>query len=61
MDQLPYTTVSYANGPGFNQTFKDGKRVDPTSLNMTDYKFQYPATVPREKDTHGGEDVGMWG
>lgn len=57
MDDLPYATLSYANGPGFAHTFKDGKRVDLKTLDMANHKFQYPATVPRDKDTHGGEDV----
>ncbi|KAL7029974.1 hypothetical protein ACKWTF_006456 [Chironomus riparius] len=60
IDELPYATLSYANGPGFAHTFVDGKRVDPNTLGMDDPKFQYPATVPREKDTHGGEDVAVY-
>ncbi|XP_070506461.1 membrane-bound alkaline phosphatase-like [Chironomus tepperi] len=60
MDNLPYLTLSYANGPGFAQSFEDGKRVDPTTLDMANHKFQYPATVPRDKDTHGAEDVGVY-
>lgn len=60
MDDLPYATLSYANGPGFAATFKDGKRVNPKTLDMADHKFQYPALAPLEKETHGGEDVGVW-
>lgn len=60
MDFLPYATLSYANGPGFEKSFENGKRVDLKTLDMTNHKFQYPSTVPLKKDTHGGEDVGVW-
>lgn len=60
-DDLPFTTLSYANGPGFAKTYgADGKRINPDTFDFTDPKMQYPATVPLAKETHGGEDVGVW-
>lgn len=60
-DFKPFTTLSYANGPGFAGTYNpDGSRVNPETYDTTNPKHQYPATVPRDKDTHGGEDVGVW-
>lgn len=60
-DYLPFTTLSYANGPGYYNTYnEDGSRVNPETYDITHPKMQYPATVPRDKDTHGGEDVGVW-
>ena len=60
-DFMPFTTLSYANGPGFYNTYNaDGTRRNPETFDNTDPAMQYPATVPIEKDTHGGEDVGVW-
>lgn len=60
-DYLPFTTLSYANGPGYYKTYNsDGSRVNPETYDFTDPKMNYPATVPRDKDTHGGDDVGVW-
>lgn len=59
-DFLPYTTLSYANGPGFSRTYNNGLRTNPAAYDNTDPKLMYPATVPRDQDTHGGEDVGVW-
>jgi alkaline phosphatase len=60
-DNLPYSTLSYANGPGFATTYHaDGSRVNPETYDTTNPRQPYPTTVPREKETHGGEDVGVW-
>uniref|UniRef100_A0A182K0U9 Alkaline phosphatase n=1 Tax=Anopheles christyi TaxID=43041 RepID=A0A182K0U9_9DIPT len=62
-DGLPYTTLSYANGEGFYQTYDDGnpsKRIDVSSYDFTNYRQRYLATVPLSSETHGGEDVGVY-
>ncbi|XP_053676958.1 alkaline phosphatase-like [Anopheles nili] len=62
-DGLPYTTLSYANGEGFYQTYVDGnpaQRIDISSYNLKDYRQRYLATVPLTSETHGGEDVGVY-
>ena len=53
----PYTTLGYANGPGYRgpQARADLSSVDTTALN-----FLQEATVPLGSETHGGEDVGIW-
>merc|ERR1711915_648353 len=55
----PYTTIGYANGPGFNDHFdksigfwRNIEKDDYTSNN-----FRQMATFPLDKETHGGEDV----
>ncbi|KXJ70900.1 hypothetical protein RP20_CCG022128 [Aedes albopictus] len=62
-DNLPYTTLSYANGPGYYNTYKEdnrGERVDISGMNFKDFRTQYPATVPLDEATHGGEDVPVY-
>lgn len=54
-------TLSYANGRGFyNHTKAAGGRVDATTLDLTVNDFRFPATVPLDFESHGGEDVGVW-
>uniref|UniRef100_A0A182RLM5 Alkaline phosphatase n=1 Tax=Anopheles funestus TaxID=62324 RepID=A0A182RLM5_ANOFN len=63
VDHLPYTTLSYANGEGFYQTYVDGnpaQRIDVTSYDFENYRQRYLATVPLSSETHGGEDVGVY-
>jgi alkaline phosphatase len=61
IDNKPYATISYGNGPGFKFIFNaDGTRANPLNYNLTNHKVQYPATAPMKKDTHGGQDVGVW-
>lgn len=55
---------SYANGPGYtnNRNADETERVDPRTL-MEERKsiyYKFPATVPRNSETHGGDDVGIW-
>ncbi|KAL9916327.1 membrane-bound alkaline phosphatase [Glossina fuscipes] len=59
-DDLPYTILSYANGPGFDNTYnkKGRKRIAPEET--IDPNFQYLATVPLASETHGGDDVGVF-
>jgi alkaline phosphatase len=61
IDFMPYFTLSYANGPGYKNIFDtDGSRKHPDKYDKSNYKMQFPATVPLEKETHGGEDVGVY-
>lgn len=72
-DGLPYTTVSYGNGPGAMFEIRDVKdendpnkvtqvagRMDLTEVDTTDKDFIQQATVPRSSETHGGEDVAIY-
>ena len=48
----PYTTLSYANGPGYRKQRPDLSDVDTQARN-----FQQLGTVPMLAETHAGEDV----
>jgi alkaline phosphatase len=54
-------TLSYANGMGY-YVHKDpeGGRRNSTTIDRSANNFQFPATVPLDFETHGGEDVGIW-
>ncbi|EDV51028.1 alkaline phosphatase [Drosophila erecta] len=60
-DELPFTILSYANGPGFAETYspKDG-RIDLSHADTTKADFEFQATVPLSSETHGAEDVGVF-
>jgi alkaline phosphatase len=53
---LPYTTLSYANGPGY----RVGGRPDLTNVDTTSIEFLQEATVPMGAETHAGEDVALF-
>lgn len=58
LDGKPYTTLSYANGPGANV---DGKpRDDLTGIDTTAPDYRQQALVPAQSETHGGEDVAIY-
>ncbi|XP_050718083.1 alkaline phosphatase-like isoform X2 [Eriocheir sinensis] len=63
-DGLPYTTLMFTNGPGFNYSAVDGKvvRHDPSTVDTRhpDYRFQAAVPTLPIKETHGGEDVALW-
>ena len=48
----PYTTLSYANGPGYKLKVPDLSEVDTQAPN-----YQQLSTVPMPAETHAGEDV----
>ncbi|MGE0622590.1 MAG: alkaline phosphatase [Pseudomonadales bacterium] len=52
----PYTTLSYANGPGYREALPDLTDVDTLAPD-----FLQPATFPLGAETHGGEDVAAYG
>lgn len=55
-DGLPYTTLSYANGRGYYQTYHDdGSRIDLSKFDLTKPMHRYPATLPLDSETHAGE------
>jgi alkaline phosphatase len=57
---LPYTTLGYANGPGFVAPTPAAPRPDLTAVDTTALGYLQEATVPLGAETHGGEDVGVW-
>ncbi|XP_073840351.1 alkaline phosphatase 10 [Musca autumnalis] len=60
-DGLPYTILSYANGPGYSKAFssKTG-RVDLNTVDTQDPKYRFMSTTPMSSETHGAEDVGVF-
>ena len=54
-NELPYTTLGYANGPGYRQEPRDLTDVDTEAPN-----FQQVAAVDLPVETHAGEDVAAY-
>ncbi len=66
-DGRPYTTLSYANGPGvrdgaapYPRRPQGGRAFDLTATDTTHPDFHQEALVPLESETHGGEDVAIF-
>ncbi|XP_053685596.1 membrane-bound alkaline phosphatase-like [Sabethes cyaneus] len=62
-DGLPYTTLSYANGGGYYDTYtaeNRAVRADISALDWTHRDARYLATWPMDLETHGGEDVTVY-
>jgi alkaline phosphatase len=58
---LPYTTLGYANGPGWRDPAgHGGKRPDLAAVDTHADDFQPEASIPLESETHGGEDVAIF-
>ncbi len=55
-DGHPYTTLSYANGPGA----VDGSREELTEEAVLHKDYRQAALVPLYSETHGGEDVAIY-
>ena len=51
----PYTSLGYANGPGYRATLPDLREVDTTARD-----FLQVAAIPMSSETHGGEDVAAY-
>ncbi|ETN65462.1 alkaline phosphatase [Anopheles darlingi] len=59
-DELPYATISYANGPGYDRNVQRDARLDLSAVDMRDKSFAFPTTVPLGLETHGGDDVAVF-
>lgn len=61
-DNVPYLKLSYANGQGYDNHKNASSllRVDPSDMKVLQEEFQFPDTVPRKSETHGGDDVGIF-
>jgi alkaline phosphatase len=70
---LPYTTLSYANGPGHSAPCPPGSpgstgagaaavggRRDLTGVDTTGADYLQESTVPLHSETHSGEDVAVY-
>lgn len=56
-DGLPYTTLGYANGPGYRGP---GPRPDLSGEDTADPDFLQEAAVPIGSETHAAEDVAIY-
>lgn len=63
-DGKPYTTLSYANGPGspFSQPAKDGTVERPfvTTEEAQSIDYRQQALIPAPSESHGGQDVAIY-
>lgn len=61
-DGMPYLTLSYANGKGYEYYYDmDGnERIHPDHVDRSKPGAYYPSTIPMGTETHGGEDVGVF-
>ncbi|KAK7065464.1 hypothetical protein SK128_010051 [Halocaridina rubra] len=69
-DGLPYTTLMYANGPGYNYTVIhedddddddfEVARWNITQEQATSWEYTQLAPVPMTSETHGGDDVAIY-
>ncbi|GAB0093480.1 Alkaline phosphatase [Sergentomyia squamirostris] len=63
IDRMPFTTLSYANGGGYFNTYNElgDTRINITGLyDLSDPEFKFFATVPLNTESHGGDDVGVY-
>ena len=64
LDELPYTTLSYSNGPGAiavrDATKKERARRDLSNVDTAAPDYLQQALVPLAAETHGGEDVPIY-
>lgn len=62
MDHLPYSTLSYANGPGMSNMYTDvyGDRADISKQDLGAFDFRYYGHFPTDAATHAGDDVGIY-
>ncbi|XP_017045416.1 membrane-bound alkaline phosphatase [Drosophila ficusphila] len=60
-DNLPYTVLSYANGPGYYSAYNraEGRTLLKEKL-VTDSEYRYPTLAPLDSETHGGDDVAVY-
>ena len=54
-DGRPYTTLGYANGPGYRTPLTDLRNI-----NTEDRNYRQVAAIPMAAETHSGEDVAAY-
>ncbi|XP_033764063.1 alkaline phosphatase-like [Pecten maximus] len=55
-DRKGFTTITYGNGPGY----ENGNRTDPRTFDTTTNDYMFPSAVPLGQDTHGADDVAVY-
>ncbi|KAA0199801.1 hypothetical protein HAZT_HAZT002585 [Hyalella azteca] len=61
-DLLPYTTLMYTNGPGFNFSVVNNTaaRFDVSKDDVSSFNYTQLSSVLMKSETHGGEDVAVY-
>ncbi|CAG9103073.1 unnamed protein product [Plutella xylostella] len=59
-DSLPYTTLSYATGPGYKTNDNNYLRHNLLDDDLSSANYTYPSLFPLGRETHGGEDVAVF-
>lgn len=61
-DNVPYTTLLYGTGPGFNITAigENASRTNPTESDTSSFNYAFQSTALRDSASHGGEDVPIY-
>jgi alkaline phosphatase len=64
LDERPYTTLSYANGPGAlavrDAANEDRPRRDLSEVDTAKPEYLQQALIPLSHEMHGGEDVPIY-
>ncbi|XP_067287646.1 alkaline phosphatase, tissue-nonspecific isozyme [Pseudorasbora parva] len=58
IDQKPFTSILYGNGPGFKLV--NGSRENVSTVDYEQSNYQAQSAVPLRMETHGGEDVAIF-
>ncbi|MBN3307696.1 PPB phosphatase, partial [Amia calva] len=58
VDQKPFTSILYGNGPGFKVV--DGGRENVSTIDYANSNYLAQSAVPLRMETHGGEDVAIF-
>ncbi|XP_065097249.1 alkaline phosphatase, tissue-nonspecific isozyme [Paramisgurnus dabryanus] len=58
VDQKPFTSILYGNGPGFKLV--NGVRENVSTVDYEQNNYQAQSAVPLRMETHGGEDVAIF-
>ncbi|XP_043108629.1 alkaline phosphatase, tissue-nonspecific isozyme [Puntigrus tetrazona] len=58
IDQKPFTSILYGNGPGFKMV--NGVRENVSTVDYKQNNYQAQSAVPLSMETHGGEDVAIF-
>ncbi|KAJ8391178.1 hypothetical protein AAFF_G00096070 [Aldrovandia affinis] len=58
VDQKPFTSILYGNGPGFKLV--QGVRENVSTVDFEQNNYQAQSAVPLRSETHGGEDVAVF-
>lgn len=61
-DNLPFSTLSYINGPGHENLFTNtyGERDDVSTHDRDAYNFRSYGLFPLSSESHGADDVGVY-